>query len=157
MKKYRIVGINDEQDTCQCCGRSGLNRVVWMVPVDVDGNTEGEPEHYGTSCAARIAGYSYPTSAGTKRKVEVAAWEAAQKTVQDHIDKIRKENCVLVFRSESPVGRFYIGKDRESDYQSGTATISECVESLRQQFPILRYLDGKIDIGRALGLAMVVQ
>ena len=150
MKKYRIVGINDDQDSCLCCGRTGLKRVVWMIPLDVDGNADGTPEHYGTSCAARIAGYAYPTSAAAKRKIESAAWDAAYKTIQEHIDKIRKENCMLVFRSESPVGRFYIGKDRQADYQSGAATIAECIESLRQQFPVMRYLDGKLSIGQAI-------
>ena len=125
-----------------------------MVPVDVDGNTEGEPEHYGTSCAARLAGYAYPTSAGTKRKVEAEAYRMAQETIAKHIDALRREHCTLVFRSESPVGRFYIGKDRQADYQSGTATIAECIESLRQQFPVMRYLDGKLNLGDALALSM---
>ena len=155
MKKYRIVGINDDQDTCQCCGKTGLKRVVWMVPIDVDGNPEGEPECYGTSCAARIAGYAYPTSAGTKRKIELEAYRMAEETISKRIEQIRKDHCTIVFRSEFPVGRFFIGKDMLDAYNMGDYTLQECMEALRSRFPILRYLDGKMDRNNALALAMV--
>jgi hypothetical protein len=54
--KYIVKAINDESDYCECCGKKGLKRVVWLSYIDV-GNTEIEPGHYGTMCAARMMGY----------------------------------------------------------------------------------------------------
>lgn len=44
----RILGINDDKDTCCQCGRTELKRVVWIEHED------GSVQWYGTSCAARI-------------------------------------------------------------------------------------------------------
>lgn len=44
---YKILAINDEQDFCQCCGKTNLKRVVWMENLDT-----GSIAHYGTTCAA---------------------------------------------------------------------------------------------------------
>lgn len=52
MTTYTIKGINDEEDTCSCCGKTGLKRVVWLAAVSVDGE-ESEPMPLGTSCAAK--------------------------------------------------------------------------------------------------------
>lgn len=44
--KYRILGINDEVTTCECCGRTGLKCTVVL--------TDGEQEvRFGRDCAAR--------------------------------------------------------------------------------------------------------
>lgn len=50
---YQIKGCNADETTCACCGRDDLNKVVWLAPVDADGN-EGQAEPYGTTCAARL-------------------------------------------------------------------------------------------------------
>ena len=47
-KLWRIKGINDEQDSCDCCGKKNLKKVVWRE------NTETlEIVALGTTCAAR--------------------------------------------------------------------------------------------------------
>jgi hypothetical protein len=46
----RILGINDDVTTCECCGKSGLKCTIVLT------NDEGEV-HYGRDCAARaVAG-----------------------------------------------------------------------------------------------------
>jgi len=50
---YKVMGVNNDHDTCSCCGRTGLKRVVWLARVDVDGFV-GTPEPVGTSCAAML-------------------------------------------------------------------------------------------------------
>lgn len=46
----RVLGINDDVTTCECCGKSGLKCTVVLT------NGEGEV-HYGRDCAARaVAG-----------------------------------------------------------------------------------------------------
>lgn len=43
---YRIIGINDEVTTCECCGRSNLKCTVVL--------TDGEQEvRFGRDCAAK--------------------------------------------------------------------------------------------------------
>ena len=47
--RIEVLGINSDKHSCQCCGKSGLNRVVWL---SIDG---GPAVHYGTACAAKAA------------------------------------------------------------------------------------------------------
>lgn len=43
---YRILGINDDVTTCECCGKSNLKCTVVLT------NGEGEV-HFGRDCAAK--------------------------------------------------------------------------------------------------------
>jgi hypothetical protein len=29
-KRVKVLGVNDDRSSCQCCGREGLKRVVWL-------------------------------------------------------------------------------------------------------------------------------
>ena len=51
--KYAIKGLDDNETTCACCGRTDLKRAVQLAILDADGN-EGAVEAYGTTCAARL-------------------------------------------------------------------------------------------------------
>lgn len=42
----KVLGINDEITTCECCGRSGLKKTVVL-------GTDAGEVRYGTECAAR--------------------------------------------------------------------------------------------------------
>jgi hypothetical protein len=44
----RILGINDDESNCCCCGRTDLKRVVWIE------HDDGRVEWYGTTCASYI-------------------------------------------------------------------------------------------------------
>lgn len=69
--RFVIKGINDEQDTCSCCGKTGLQRVVWIEDTDT-----GDINHFGTSCATRPAkGFGITTK---EINVEIRKFEAAQ-------------------------------------------------------------------------------
>lgn len=46
---FKIFGIDDAVNTCDCCGKTGLKSTV-MVDVD------GEVLHYGSVCATRHTG-----------------------------------------------------------------------------------------------------
>lgn len=50
MARFLVKGINDDQSFCECCGKSGLNRVVWIEDTET-----GEIKHFGTTCAAKPA------------------------------------------------------------------------------------------------------
>lgn len=45
--RYKVIGVNDDRDFCEHCGRQGLMRVVWIEDTETQ-----EIKHFGTSCAA---------------------------------------------------------------------------------------------------------
>lgn len=50
-KHYSIAGITDERDTCDCCGKTGLKRVVVLLDLDTS-----DFVFFGTTCVARNTG-----------------------------------------------------------------------------------------------------
>jgi hypothetical protein len=74
--RIEVLGVNSDKHTCQCCGKSGLKRVVWL---SLDGAT---PVHYGTTCAARVGGVTGSAARDLDqvvarlkaREVRAAAW-----------------------------------------------------------------------------------
>jgi hypothetical protein len=73
--QYRYIGITDECQECECCGKKNLKKTVVLSLCDA----EGVHEHYvryGTTCAARALG------AGSGAKVRKLAENAHQKTAE---------------------------------------------------------------------------
>lgn len=53
MARFAVIGVNDERDYCECCGRKRLKRVVWIEDTETQ-----EIKHFGTTCAtAPIKGF----------------------------------------------------------------------------------------------------
>lgn len=50
MARFQVLAVNDKADYCECCGRNGLQRVVWVLDTET-----GDEKHFGTSCAVRPA------------------------------------------------------------------------------------------------------
>lgn len=46
MQIVKVLGVNDDVTTCECCGRTGLKKTVVL-------DVEGSQLHYGTQCAAK--------------------------------------------------------------------------------------------------------
>ncbi|EKJ7938218.1 hypothetical protein L5559_006042 [Pseudomonas aeruginosa] len=46
MSRYQFLGINDDKSHCECCGKQGLKRVVWIEDTETN-----EIRHFGTTCA----------------------------------------------------------------------------------------------------------
>lgn len=68
---YRILGISDEVNTCDCCGRSNLKATVEILFDDAD-----EPLYYGRTCAARHVHVKVVEIDRGIRAAEVARYEA---------------------------------------------------------------------------------
>ena len=49
---YRLVGVTDERDSCDCCGRTNLKRVVVLHDGD-------DHVFIGPHCAAKLLGTSW--------------------------------------------------------------------------------------------------
>lgn len=54
--KYKLKGINDDQDVCSVCGKVNLKRVAWLVAID-NGEEVGEVFPVGMDCAGRMLGW----------------------------------------------------------------------------------------------------
>lgn len=50
MGRYQVVDVNDSRDFCECCGKTGLKRVVFVRDTETD-----EVKHFGTTCAVAPA------------------------------------------------------------------------------------------------------
>lgn len=70
MKAYRVGGTTDEITQCELCGRPELKGTVQMIELDAAGN-DLEDHYFGTSCAAKAAGW-------TQKEVKAAAKTADQ-------------------------------------------------------------------------------
>jgi hypothetical protein len=46
MARFQVLAVNDKKDFCECCGRKGLKKVVWVWDSELD-----LEKHFGTSCA----------------------------------------------------------------------------------------------------------
>ncbi len=44
--RFRVKGVNDDRDTCDCCGKTGLKKVVWIEDTETL-----EIRAFGTTCA----------------------------------------------------------------------------------------------------------
>jgi hypothetical protein len=70
-KVYRVKGTTDEVTDCELCGKVELKGTVMLVPLDDDGNADGEVSYFGTSCAAKAAGWTVrDVRAGIKRAAD---------------------------------------------------------------------------------------
>lgn len=47
---FKVLGVNDDRNFCECCGKQNLARVVW-----IENEETGEIKHFGTTCAAKPA------------------------------------------------------------------------------------------------------
>lgn len=83
-QRFVIKGINDDQGSCSCCGKTGLKRVVW-----IQDNDSGDINHFGTTCALNPAKCFGITKADVNAALR--AFDAAQKAEanQAYNDKVQ--------------------------------------------------------------------
>lgn len=78
----KAIAITDERDSCECCGKGGLKRVVVLK------NEDGDFFFYGTTCAARALGRKATTKAAAERSVLEAV---AETKAADDVARIREK------------------------------------------------------------------
>lgn len=81
---FRYLGVTDESTTCEKCGKPQLKSTVMIIPLDADGNDDGEPLYYGSTCAARALGVR-----GGGKAVLSAAYGARLRTLMNAHDARR--------------------------------------------------------------------
>jgi hypothetical protein len=78
MRKYKVLGINDEQTICDCCGRKGLKRTVALEIWENDENTL-EIIRVGVDCAAILSQRNGVGKSAKKILAEATALENQKK------------------------------------------------------------------------------
>lgn len=76
---YRLMGISDDTDTCDVCGKIELRRVMMIVPLDSDGNADGDAIYAGSTCGARMISKSSGRRVTAKRLTDAS--EAATRAL----------------------------------------------------------------------------
>ena len=115
--RFVVKGVNDEQNYCSCCGKSGLKRVVWIEDTET-----GVVSHFGTTCAespAKAFGISTEIRAAV-RKCQSDAKKAAKAAelaaiMAKHLERAEKsraayEEARATYTGEMIIERCY-GKE----------------------------------------------
>lgn len=50
MGRFLVLGVSDDRDLCECCGKQGLKKVVFIQDTETQ-----DIKHFGTTCATRPA------------------------------------------------------------------------------------------------------
>jgi hypothetical protein len=87
MITYRILGTNDDQDTCTLCGKTHLKKVVWLEALDSEGNPTGNIAPYGCDCAGQLVHGKKTRKNGEIVLHRAKAYEYARKWIQAGYDK----------------------------------------------------------------------
>lgn len=93
-KRYALKGINDDENTCAVCGKVELKRVMWLVELDADGNEFGEAFHVGTTCGAKLLGYSHSKVSTAIKRYPYKAMEARRLLAASHPAMIEYERSI---------------------------------------------------------------
>lgn len=77
--RYKVLAVNDDKDFCECCGKQGLKRVVWIEDTETQ-----DVKHFGTTCAAApIKGFGVEKeikrAVSTFKAKQQAFWSLAHK------------------------------------------------------------------------------
>jgi len=123
---YKIKGINNDTDTCSCCGKTGLKRVVWLE--EIDGTADPAP--YGTSCAARLLGMT-----GTKSSLENRISADLHTAIIARQHEIKNTMAV--------VNGYCIPSDLVN------LPLDQALKIRNERYPILEYGTGRMDITAA--------
>lgn len=86
---YRFLGTTDDCTTCDCCGKANLKKTVVIMPLGAEGEDEGMPSYYGTTCAARAlatTAKAVTEHAGVAERQRRDALEVAHRTVAKYGD-----------------------------------------------------------------------
>lgn len=80
---FKVLGVNDDKNFCECCGKQGLKKVVFIENLETN-----EIKHFGTTCAK-----SPKKGFGVNKEIEIAisAFKAKQALIQRNAWKLYKQ------------------------------------------------------------------
>ena len=85
-RRYRLLGINDDETTCAVCGRVELKRVMWLQELGPEGDAIGEAFWCGTTCGAKLLKGRYTAAklATVAKNYEVTVYAKRQAIRLNH-------------------------------------------------------------------------
>lgn len=93
-KKFALKAINDDYDTCSCCGRDHLKRVAWLVEKGEDGDVLSDPFPVGTTCAAKMLSWTHSKMNTRAKNFEYEVQKQREILIQNH-PSTKKANEIL--------------------------------------------------------------
>ena len=143
--KYKVYGINDDTDTCEVCGKTNLKRVIWLMPLDAEGNeVAAQPMPVGTDCAGRMMGWSFSRQK-TEAKLQDMFAETKKAAVNAKLLKVTEW-----FGAHEGV---FLPSYLIKAVATGQMTKMEAVAQRNERWPIMKYTSGKITLDEAYALA----
>lgn len=77
-RRFVVIGVNDDKDFCECCGKQGLKRVVWVEDTETQ-----TVRHFGTTCATSpVKGFpkdEIKKAIGDFETLEALTWRAVHR------------------------------------------------------------------------------
>ncbi|MEU3618834.1 hypothetical protein ABZ725_41905 [Streptomyces sp. NPDC006872] len=116
MKVFRVGGTTDQITTCELCGLEELKGTVQMIELDADGN-DSLDHYYGSSCAAKAAGW-------TQKAVNMAA-RAADKAKKEAAEAARREAEWVEWKAREKAKSWWLTENY------GTADLDEAAKIAR--------------------------
>jgi hypothetical protein len=131
-KVFRVLGTTDDFTTCELCGREELKGTVVLQPLDADGNPDGDPVYFGSSCGAKAAGW-------TTREVVSAAKRADQERREAERAKREAEHNAWIDARDawiaSNVGRDAMAHPRRYGFSGPVAIVRHYMEQTGVEWP----------------------
>lgn len=112
--RFNVLAVNDESDFCECCGRKGLKKVVWIEDLE-----NGDIKHFGTTCAAApVKGF------GVDAEIKQAIVAFQEKT---------KAAWALAYHMYRKAGGKYIGNVNDGWKANDQGLLEQCFAQAKGQ------------------------
>ena len=143
MRAYKILGFNADVCECDVCGKSELKGTYAIEDLET-----GEIFRAGSTCGAKIAGWSTKVFTKKVKESELAKKEAKEIALRSSIEYIEYQKAILFLNKESEEFNIKMSKANEAEryelaktertYESRMEILKPLQESLRKREIILQ-------------------
>lgn len=123
---FRLLGINDDESTCQACGKAHLKAVYWLENL-----VNGAVSHVGRTCGPKMLRCTTKEFSAFERGEKAAARKQAQAWFSGRAS-------VIAYRStlEELNARRLMGAERMAIIQPAVAAVSLDRDEAKRLFPL---------------------
>ena len=143
MRAYKILGFNADVCECDVCGKSELKGTYAIEDLET-----GEIFRAGSTCGAKIAGWSTKVFTKKVKESELAKKEAKEIALRSSIEYIEYQKAIDFLNKESEEFNIKMSKANEAEryelaktertYESRMEILKPLQESLRKREIILQ-------------------
>lgn len=142
MRAYKILGFNADVCECDVCGKSELKGTYAIEEIET-----GEIFRAGSTCGAKIAGWSTKVFTKKVKEAELAKKEAKEIALRSSIEYIEYQKAIDFLNKESEEFNIKMSKANEAEryelaktertYESRIEILKPLKEALRKREIIL--------------------